>query len=398
MVQVSMSMAIPSFLFFSIYCIVNVYLPIFFRNMDYTATSIGFLLSLFEISGIIFTFVLCKFPEKTGKYGKWMLILGLFLIVMPFPLLLSTLPITVCAIILYAIPVKAYIPISDTFINLRLGDRSEKYGTIRAFGSLGFVAMSLLMQYTVDSNTITQFQSVLWTSIPAVFMCISILAIPKLMKPFLHTHADEQTEVLVETKSSIQSKSFFKQFSPQYWLIIVVITFGNLGQFGPQRFFSLYVKEYLHSDSFGLLWAISVLFEIPALFFSYKFIRKFGSKNLILFAVGMISVRAFMYVLFPSLTGAAFAQVLHAITFGLLHPASVVFIAEEVRGTKNGVLGQAISTVGSAGIATVLGSFAGGIIIDAYGYLQLYTIFGFIPLIGLVVYFLLRKKVGLKSL
>ncbi len=393
MVQVSMSMIIPSFLFFSIYCIVNVYLPVFFRNMGFSSTAIGMLLSLFEISGIACTFFISKFPEKSGKYGMWLLVFAVSLAILPFPLLLSSLPIMIIALLAYSVPTKATIPVSDAFIHLRLGKKSERYGMIRAFGSLGFVTMSLVMQYFVDSDTVSSFESALWMASPGILLCISFLCIPRLLKPLAHAHDDLETNIDEKPVHTKKLKHFFTQFSPTYWLIIVVLTFGNIGQFGPFKFFSLYVKEYLHSDSFSLLWAISVACEIPALFFSYKFIRRFGSKNLILFCVGMISVRSFLYVLFPSVEGAAFAQVFHCFTFGLLHPASVLFIAEEVKGKKNGVMAQAISSVGSAGFASVIGSFIGGIIIDQYGYPELYTIFGVFPLIGIALYFLLRSKI-----
>ncbi len=387
-----MSMIIPSFLFFSIYCIVNVYLPVFFRNMGFSSTAIGLLLSILEVSGIVFTFIISKFPEKSGKYGRWLLIFSVSLALLPFPLLLSPLPVMLVALMLYAIPTKATVPISDTFINLRLGKKSERYGMVRAFGSLGFVVMSLIMQRFVDSDTITLFNSALWMAVPGILLCISFICIPRLLKPLLSPHSDEQIHIEQYTNNPALKKTFFTQFSPTYWLIIIVLTFGNIGMFGPFRFFSLYVKEYLHSDSFSLLWAISVACEIPALFFSYKFIRRFGSKNLILFCVAMISVRSFTYVLFPSVEGAAFAQVLHFFTFGLLHPATVIFIADETRGKKNAVMAQAISSVGSAGLASVIGSFVGGIIIDYYGYAHLYTISGIFPLAGLLLYFITHKK------
>ncbi len=361
--------------------------------MGYSSTLIGVLLSLLEISGIVVTFFISKFPEKSGKYGMWLLLFGVSLALLPFPLLLAPFPIMIIALLLYAIPTKAAVPISDSFINLRLGNRRDRYGMVRAFGSMGFVTMSLIMQYFVNSDTISLFESAVWMAVPGGLLCLSLIAIPRLLKPIVQEHASKDTKSEQKAIEQTKPTNFFTQFSPAYWLIILVLTFGNIGQFGPFKFFSLYVKEYLHSDSFSLLWAISVICEIPALFFSYKFIRRFGSKSLILFCVAMISVRSFIYVLFPTVEGAALGQVFHCFTFGLLHPASVVFIADEVKGKKNGVMAQAISSVGSAGLASVIGSFAGGIIIDRFGYPQLYIFFGIFPLIGLAIYYLFRKKV-----
>ncbi len=358
--------------------------------MGLSSSAIGVLLALLETSGIVFTFFISKFPSKSGKYGMWLLLLGVILAVIPFPMLLSPFYITVLCIILYAIPIKAAVPISDSFINLRLSEQPEKYGIVRTFGSLGFVAMSLLMQYFVQIDNLSLLQSSIWMSAPAILMCVTLLLIPKILKPLGELCENKKDTHIAKGDSNT---SFFKKFTPLYWLMIVVLSFGNLAQFGPFKFFSLYVNEYLKSDSFAFLWALSAICEIPTMFFSYRFIRRFGSKNLILFCVAMISVRSFVYVLIPTVTGAAIGQLFHCFTFGLLHPATVVFISQEVKDSKNLVLGQAISSVGSAGIASVIGSFAGGFVIEYFGYTQLYIFSGFIPLVGLLLYFILRKKV-----
>ncbi len=361
--------------------------------MGYSATVIGVLMSIFEISGIIFTLILSKFPSKSGKYGLWLLFLGIMCTVLSFPVLLSPLPVMCIALALFAIPVKSIIPISDAFIHLRLADKSERYGMIRAFGSLGFVVMSFIMQAFVNTDTITPFEGSIWLATPPFLMSVSLFFFPNLLRPLKESAQAAQVHVQKKPVTNEEKQGFFKQFSPHYWLIVVVVTFGYFTQQGTARFFSLYVKEHLGSDAFGFLWALSVICEIPTLFFSYRFIRHFGSKKLILFCVAMISVRSFVYVLFPSVIGATFAQLFHCATFGLLYPAVVVFIAQEVKNAKNAVLAQAISSVGSAGLASVLGSFIGGIVIDMFGYTTMYTLFGFIPLIGLGLYFFLRKRV-----
>ncbi len=382
-------MAIPLFFFFSAFAILNVYLPVFFSNMGYSSTTIGFLLSSFEIAGIFFTFILCRLPQKSGKYGLWLLLFSFLLIILPLPMLNLPFWGTFLCILLYAIPIKTAVPVSDSLVNIKLGDHSDKYGMVRVFGSLGFIVCSLLLQFFINPEALSQIQSSLIMIIPGVLMVSSLLLTPNLLKP---VPVDDDSVEQKNTPISEQKKGFFKQFSPLFWLIIIVLTFGNFGQYGPYKFFSLYVKDFLHSDSYGYLWAFATICEVPTLFFSYLFVRKFGSKNLILFCVAMISVRNFVYVLFPSVGGAALGQFFHCFTFGILHPATVIFIAQEAKGKKQ-VTAQAISSVGSAGFASVCGSFLGGIVIDHLGYTQLYVIFGCVPLIGLALYFFLHKKV-----
>ena len=384
-----MKMAIPLFFFFSVFAIVNVYLPIFFRNMGYSSTLIGILISILEIAGITFTFLLCKIPQKSGKYGLWLVFAAVLFIVLPIPMLTSSFGITLVCVILYAIPLKTPVPVTDSFINYLLGDNSDKYGTVRVWGSYGFIFTSLVFQFFIKPEELSQMQSAFLMIIPGVLLLCSLLFIPKLLDPVKVVAPVEEKEVDSELPES--KKSIFKQFSPTFWLFLVVLTIGYIGLYGPYKFFSLYVSEHLHSDSYGFLWALSTICELPTLFFSYIFVRKFGCKKLILFCIGMISVRNFVYFLFPSVAGAAFGQMFHCFTFGLLYPATIYFIATEAEGPKQ-VTAQAIFSVGSAGFASVLATFLGGLVIDHLGYSYLYVIFGCVPLVGLVLYFFLRKK------
>ncbi|MFI3258052.1 MAG: MFS transporter [Spirochaetales bacterium] len=391
-IQTVMSLSPTFFFFFSIFATVNIYLPLFFKNMGYSSTEIGLLLAIFEISGTIITFFLCRMPAKSGKYGLYLLFFGILLILLPFPLLLLPPIGTVLCIILYAIPIKVMVPISDSYVNLKLGCEKYKYGMIRSFGSMGFVVMSILMQYIVNIDTISQVQSALWLSVPAFLMCVSLIVIPHLLTPVA-----EETQTMPPIATAIESaktsdKSLFGRFSPLFWLIIAVLVLGNFAQYANTKFFSLYVKEYLQSDSFAILWAVAVACEVPFMFFSYRFIRYFGSKKLIIFCVFIIAVRNFVYVLFPTVLGATFGQLFHGITYGLLHPAAVIFIAEEIKDNKDAVLGQAIYSVGASGIASVVGSLFGGIIIDNFGYPFFYMMFGFFPLAGLALYAMLNKR------
>ena len=154
----------------------------------------------------------------------------------------------------------------------------------------------------------------------------------------------------------------------------------------------MYVKEYLHSDAAGILWVISALSEIPLMVFSSRFIRRWGSVRLLIFSAALTSVRNLIYVLFPSVAGAACAQLCNSITFGLFHPAAVMFAAREVRRTEDTVLSQLLYSVGSIGIASVLASALGGFVIDRFGYPFLFISYSAFPLAGILLFAVLNKR------
>ena len=160
-----------------------------------------------------------------------------------------------------------------------------------------------------------------------------------------------------------------------------------------QRFFSLYVQQFLHLQSYSGLWALSAAAEVPFMFLSGWFIRKYGTEKIIVVSLLAIMVRNLVYATFPTFGGAVAGQLFHAICFGLFHPAAVVFVVE--RAPKHLVaIGMTLYTSVSVGLASVLGNIAGGIIIDTFGYRMLFVVFSFFPLVGIALFVALREQLS----
>ncbi|HPO03470.1 MAG TPA: MFS transporter, partial [Treponemataceae bacterium] len=74
-----MLMGLPLFLLFSVYGVVNAYLPILLFRLGYTATMIGFLQGLFEAAGLVFPIFISSRVDRKGNYGQVMILLGLLM-------------------------------------------------------------------------------------------------------------------------------------------------------------------------------------------------------------------------------------------------------------------------------------------------------------------------------
>jgi len=185
---------------------------------------------------------------------------------------------------------------------------------------------------------------------------------------------------------------FFGQFSPYYWLVLALIFLTMFGQAPTNHFFSMYVREYLHSDAAGFLWVLSALSEIPFMFFSNRFIRRYGSVKLLLFCSAASSVRNLVYVCFPSVAGAAAAQLFNSVTFGLFHPAAVMFAAQHARRKEQYVLSQLLYSICAIGTAKILASALGGIVVHRFGYGFLYASYSAFPLAGILLFAVLNKR------
>jgi PPP family 3-phenylpropionic acid transporter len=155
-------------------------------------------------------------------------------------------------------------------------------------------------------------------------------------------------------------------------------------------FFSLYVVEELKVDTVALMWALSAGSEIPFIFLSAVLIRRFGAARLLAVSAAGVAARLAVYVLFPTFAGAVAGQPLHALFFGLFHPAAVAFVATKVPTERRGV-GMAMYLSLGIGLPTFLGSAAGGFIVEAAGYRVLFASFIVFALASLVLFALTRK-------
>jgi len=189
-----MLMGIPLFLLFAVYGVVNAYLPILLFRLGYSASLIGILQGAFEAAGLLFPVFVTARVDRKGNYGVVMVALGLLMALMVPPLIhLRSFPITMLALAIFAIGYKGAVPVSDALVNRILGPESTDYGTVRVLGSIGFVCMTLLLQFTPLLDATSPTSIGIWLAIPAVLFSLSVLVIPGLLKrrPAVDAHVSE---------------------------------------------------------------------------------------------------------------------------------------------------------------------------------------------------------------
>ncbi|MFA6938001.1 MAG: MFS transporter [Treponema sp.] len=423
-----MQFAIPYFIFFSLNSVVVSLLSLVLRNyLNYSATQVGILMSLYELAGIVFPLLLSQVFAKKGKLGHCLIIFAIVMTVVPAPLIrTSGFFLTVFFIMIYAVGYKGCIPFYDSIVNDYIDNDKQRYGYIRCWGSIGFVVGNLALQYFChfDSVYIKSHitEIILWFVVPAVLYTISIAVIPgaafgtakkKLVeaKSKVESSKDNATKdesssdgakciadtsILQENEIDENKKSVFLDVFSRYpkifYLVLFVIFTGFMGLVPSNVYIAMYAQEFLHSDKVALLSAIHGLCETPFLFFSGKIINKFGSRKVVIFSAFVVAIRMFTFVLIPNLTGAIIAQCMNSVTFGLFHPACIMFVTENAPDRKSTVVGMAMYSNIAVGLANVIGNAIGGLVIDMFGYKALFAGFGCVPLLGILIYFLLKKS------
>ncbi len=380
-------MAVPDFMLFAVVSVVTVYLPLFLQVFGYTTTQIGLLLAVFNAAGIIIPLLVTPALSRTKRLAPVLLIIAAGMAAMPVPLFRwSGFAVTVFLLALYAAFYRSAIPVCDTMINSALDGHRERYGYVRVFGSIGFVVMSLILQHFIVLEKCTLSEMTAWMSIPAVLLAVTVLpfaGVKGSAREISAAHEEPQTGNFRETVAS---------FGAGYFLVLFVIFMQYMGMVPANQFLSLYLKDSLKSNASGFMWALNAICEIPFMFLSGRFIRRYGALPLILVCTAAVSVRMSFYAFIPNLAGVVLGQMMHSLTFGLFYPACIMYCTQASHNSRSVVVSMTLFTVAGS-LANVLGSSFGGWLIDASGYRVMFCVFGFMPLAGLAVYGAMRRKV-----
>ncbi|GAB1232474.1 major facilitator superfamily domain-containing protein 6 [Ferrigenium sp. UT4] len=250
-----------------------------------------------------------------------------------------------------------------------LGKNTAHYGRLRSWGSIGFIVSVVGLGYAFD------YIAIAWLLWAGLVCEVGIFIFARQIPPteVLAHHTDQQP-----IKQIVLQPRVLALFGACFLMAVA---------HGPYyTFFSIYLVEHGYAKSMvGGLWALGVICEIgvfflmPALVRRYGFVRilylSFAAAVLRFFLIGWAVDRALLLLL---------AQVLHALTFGAYHAASVGLVHEFFRG-RHQSRGQALFGSLTYGAGGVLGGLASGPIWQHWGAAALYSFSSVMALLGLML-------------
>ncbi|GHU72322.1 MFS transporter [Spirochaetia bacterium] len=363
-----MYLALPFISFFAIQAAFGPFLTILLKDLGYSPSAIGILMSVNSLAGIAGPFIFGHFADEHGRYRPPMLIGHALTLLMFFPLAYFTKPlITALVLLTMSLGLNSILPLTEAITTIGIGPGGN-YGKVRTPGSVSYIAVVLILQFTPFLRPNNRFNIVIWSAALTIFSMIIYAKIPS-----KYTHvsrprpgSEKQVPDAPGARTSI--------WSPLLILGLLTIALSRLAMSGALSFFSLYVVQELHWEAIGLLNAIAATSEIPFMFFSKRIIDRFGAMNcLALGCFGML-IRLVLLVLFPTPAGAAISQTMHSLSYGLFHPAALAFISSCVPPQKR-ALGMSLYLAIGGTLPGLLGSISGGFIVDHLGYRALFSSF-----------------------
>lgn len=321
------------------------YWSLYLKSLSFSALQIGVLMSLLHVTRI---FAPTAWGYLADHTGKRMLIVQLAAI---------TGLVSYCGVFfgesflwMFAIMMlmsffwSASLPLIEATTLSHLGKSTARYGSIRSWGSLGFVLAVIGIGYLLDA---TEIALLLWVVLGfKLGIVIFSWRIP-------------EAEIASHYTDALSVQQIFKQPGVlAFFSACLLMAFAH----GPYyTFYSIYLVDYGYSKgAIGWLWAIGVICEIGVFFLMPRVMHRFSLKQILAFSFTCAVARFLMIgwgVEWPTVM--LMAQILHAATYGAHHVAAMMAVHYFFRG-RHQAKGQAFYTSFTFGVGGTLGGVFSG--------------------------------------
>ncbi len=238
----------------------------------------------------------------------------------------------------------AALPLVEATTLSHLGEETARYGRIRVWGSVGFIAAVVAVGYIIDASGP---RAVLW--VIAALMAVMLLLTATLAESKAEPHPGDDLPVWQIVRR------------PEVIAIIAASALMAAAHGPYYTFYTIHLVDHGYSKSAaGWLWALGVVCEIGIFIWMSRLYRAY-SLRVILIASTLLAALRFVVIGWAadSFLLLLAAQTLHAASFGSFHAAAIGVVHRLFRG-RHQARGQAIYGSLAYGLGGTVGGLASG--------------------------------------
>jgi len=328
---------------------------LYFSDLGYSTAQIGLLVAMMSITRIIAPNLWGWLADKTQR-RMTIVKLGLTVSLLIFIAIYTanSLAVMIMIVMGYTFFLNAVMSQFDVLTLQYLGDQYAKYGRVRLWGSLGFVAAVLVAGKLFDIYELSALPHVI-----IVGLLVASIIPWTLKEPQIKTTEGKN-------HPSIVFVNVLKQPSTIAFLCAAILL--QLSHAPYYTFFSIYLEGSGYSrGEIGFLWALAVMAEVVMFTRTHSLLQRFSVRTLMLASLWIAAVRwTGTGLMVENLVILLFLQTLHAFTFAVFHAASVDFVRQHFPVQSQG---QAQSLLNAAGFGAgaAIGAYGSGMLWDSMG-------------------------------
>ena len=367
------------FWYFGLLGLIVPFLAVFLDARGFTSLEIGEILAVITATKIVAPSLWAQLADKSGQHLRIVKV-GALLSFFCFSLIIWTFSYwpLMFSLAMFSLFITSILPQIEVMTLNSIRKSAKIYARIRLWGSIGFVIVAMLSGELIERYSAEAF---------------SYIGIVILAGLFISTLLNKQPRIAKKTSVdnvSIKAKVFNRNFLLFFFAGLMLQM-----SFGPYYvFFALYLKNLAYSGFLiGIFIAIGVVAEIGVFVFAAIFFKSFSLKTLISMSILLTAFRWFIVGHFANSDMAlAFSQLIHALSFGLYHSASISFIQQHFNANQQS-RGQAIYIGGVYGVGGAIGAYVAGLLWqEGIGAVITFDFAAITALIGGILALFLRNK------
>ncbi|QWD95394.1 MFS transporter [Polynucleobacter sp. MG-Unter2-18] len=340
------------FLYFAYVGLVSPYASLFFLDRGFSVIEIAVLMSMLQITRIVGPFswgwLSDYLSDRIGIIRFCACLAAVTFLSIFF--LNSYIAFFIWMFVLHTI-LSSLMPLGESAtVHALFKDNSfdKRYGRLRLWGSIGFIAMVLFAGELFQRKGIE-----LYPIVGAVILTFLALVTFRLDEPKM------------ERRKMVKGELLIVLLNPDVRWFLLSGFFMIFAHAALYVFYSLYLAD-LGYDKFqiGLFWALGVAAEVIFFYFQSKVLSRLDPEVVLQIAFGIGVFRFILMAFFPLTWVLILAQLMHAATFGAHHSAATKLLQRWFTGPLQ-ARGQALMATVSYGLGGTLGGLFAGWLWDA---------------------------------
>ena len=257
-----------------------------------------------------------------------------------------------------------------------LGRARGGYGKIRAWGSINFILVVVLLGRLIDAFNIRLILTLILAG--SVVQSIAALRMPRIT-------------VSKATPLSGRADTLMRMQTVVFLFCGFLMLVSHGAYYG---FFSIHLETLGFSKTFiGICWALASTAEILVMIKSGSIFRRFSLESVLVFSFGVAALRWLVLYFVHSAWLILLTQVLHAVTYGTFHMASILYI-DRLAPDRNKTFGQGVNNAVQYGLGLMIGFLLNGYLYGRIGSFALFACSSALALTGGLIFvgFAVRYK------
>lgn len=333
-----------SLFYFCYYAALGAYTPYVGRWVDalgHGGFVVGGMLGLWYGTRIVGPPAWAALTARSTRPGQWF-VAGCALTVLCFSAFLFTRSAwaLLAVMAMFGLFYNAVMPQFEAMTLTALGPRSDLYGRLRVWGSIGFLLVAGTYGALLDRIGAQNFA---WVALPLFVLMLAAA----------WSHRHDQPPAHVDSVGD--AGHLWKRPGVRRFLLMALLMQVGFGPF--YVFYTLHLQAHGHSGAvIGMLWAVGVLIEIGMFWQAPRLIGRFGAGPLLMACLGVTVLRWAVTALYAdSLTIMVLAQCTHALSFAVFHACCMRLMSEFFPG-RRAAAGQSLLYGFSSGVGGVIGA------------------------------------------